>query len=475
VARDLGSIFSELFADPAATAMVASLAPRQHTDLPTFTLTTSSLRHMHKWFERLQAIDLGVQGSHGNFYSDPAAIGLVDEEHDPPVLTEVGRQLLARRPLLQEDPPRAEYELLRLLYFCGFRHHRRVAKALEAKVGHLYRILRGISPSDERGIFIAEPPLLAILELIGSFPGAVESFTALPGEVLHRFAQLREEEFANLCPRREYGAGLSRLCRRVGSDFRRAADRRLHAILSMSLLTLVRRLPAKGTVPLEAPAPYRNLLSEQDLYQRHSEYTEDLLIWFDGTKFVTTKAVPGRLVKPSSTPMVVGVIVPQSAATGRRSRRRIAGKPRGSTRAEGGKIGFELKDPVAAKRAEDFVERSLLIPQYGEQLVRVGHTPRETEPMVDGFVPGADFYVEDDRGKAEAFIEVKSTSGGPPAQISLTHAEYSRAVRCHATSIPYRLVLVDLNEQRCYESAAVGSWLSSATLDDVVAIVVRVR
>ena len=73
--------FASLFDDPDAQEALAMLGAR--TRLPTFNLATSSLRHLPKWFDRLEKINNRQIESHGNFVSDPASIGLVDSSLIP--------------------------------------------------------------------------------------------------------------------------------------------------------------------------------------------------------------------------------------------------------------------------------------------------------------------------------------------------------------------------------------------------------
>jgi len=106
--------------------------------------------------------------------------------------------------------------------------------------------------------------------------------------------------------------------------------------------------------------------------------------------------------------------------------------------------------------------------------VRVGHTSGEVIPLPDGIVPGADFYVLDDAGVPIVFIEVKCTSGAPPTNISLTHAELLRICRCFQTGIPYRLILLDLQTRQCYEVANFPARIANLNLSEVVQFTARV-
>src|SRR5437763_2349117 len=111
----LAQQFASLFGDRRARNALASLGSR--TRLPTFNLATTSLRHLNKWFDRLHAIDQGISRPHGNYYSDPASIGLVESGRRARALTAAGVAYLRFRSTLRDDAARAEYELLKILYF----------------------------------------------------------------------------------------------------------------------------------------------------------------------------------------------------------------------------------------------------------------------------------------------------------------------------------------------------------------------
>jgi hypothetical protein len=473
--KNLSAIFASLFEERQAQDLLGHLGGREHTDLPTFTLTTTSLRHLTRWFDRLDDINRGVVRAHGNYYSDPAALGLVNDRVSPPRLSQAGRIFLELKPFLYDSPARAEFELLRLLYFSGPRQPRRVTQLLKRKADHLNAVLSDFSPSGSREAFLEEPSLLAIVELIGGFTGAVRRFSALPPTTLARFALLGEGGFANLCPAARFGAGLARLCRRIGSDYHRAQERRLNTIVAMALLIMGRGLPGDYAVPLVIPAPIRNILAEQDLHALYGQFTSELVIWHDGERFLVSRAL-GRPILGSERPEEITGVVSVRPPSGRPPWR---GRSAGGGVVGGRRRGAEtfrisITDPIAAERAEDFVERALLLPEYGERLVRVGHRQAEVMPLADGMLPGADFYVLDVGDKPIIFVEVKSTSGGPPADISLTRAEYLRARFSFAEGKAYRLILVDLENAKSYEVEGFASWVSTATLDTVRAMVVTV-
>ncbi len=118
----LAKRFAALFDDPAAKTGLSHFAGGGHVSIPTFALTTTSLRHLPKWFDRLSDIAAHHIKPHGNFVSDPAAIGLVDGATSPPSLTPIGAAFLSKKTGLYGNAPRAEYELVKLLYFSGAKH-----------------------------------------------------------------------------------------------------------------------------------------------------------------------------------------------------------------------------------------------------------------------------------------------------------------------------------------------------------------
>src|SRR5271154_846000 len=109
--------FANLFSSEEARERLAEIAGQAHLHLPTFALVTSSLRHAQQWFKRLQDISDGVIREHGNFVADPASIGLVRRTTGDPKLSPVGKVLLSKKEAIARDPERAEYELVKALYF----------------------------------------------------------------------------------------------------------------------------------------------------------------------------------------------------------------------------------------------------------------------------------------------------------------------------------------------------------------------
>ena len=469
----LGDKFASLFNNRSARQKLSQLLA--HTILPTFNLSTTSLRHVRKWFDRLDEIDRGVVHTHGNFFSDPATIGLVDNSVRPRVLTPAGRAFLNDKTALYNKPEMAEYQLIKILYFSNHVHNLSVQEFLRKKREHVEHVLMQFSQTSSRPLFLEHPSLLAVAELIASFPGALQGLVNFSQPDLLDLVNLGEEGFKRLCSGPRFPPGTERLCRRIGSDYTRAEERRLHYIVSMALLTIAQVVPRNTSAILVVPFPFSNLLTETDVYHLHMKYTSDISIWFDGVTFrVTSLYIP--VITPPLPPVPLrGVtLLPQTglpggtgnAAPTHPNRKRIKS-------ARQSKVTVVI-DQVLSERSEDFIEQTILAPQYGAQLVRVGHRSGETLALPDGMVPGADFYVIDAAGSPVRFVEVKSISGPPPLDIQLTRAEYLRACRCEGDAIPYQLILVDMATGNSCEVSNFSASIHVITLGEVLQFSVRV-
>ena len=118
----------------------------------------------------------------------------------------------------------------------------------------------------------------------------------------------------------------------------------------------------------------------------------------------------------------------------------------------------------------------MLRPQHGAQLVRVGHRSGEVFALPDGMVPGADFYVVGATPtELVEFIEIKSVSGEPPFLVSVTRAEYLRAVRCAGAGIRYRLILVDVGTGQCFEASGFAADVITLQLGEALQFVIWIR
>lgn len=442
---ELARRFASLFDDPAAQEALARLSTR--TTLPIFNMAISSLRHLPKWFDRLENISNGQLGAHGNFTSDPASIGLVDNSVAPPVLTSAGKEFFSYKSTLYGDPARAEYQLLKILYFSNHAHSAKVQGVLASRMEYLLDVLRQFGLYRQE--FLAQPSLLVIAELIASFPNALPKFVTFPAEDLLHLAQLSEENFKALCTGDDYPAGLARLCNRIAGDYTRAQERRLHHIVSMALLTIASLIPPGGTTVLRVPAPYSNLLTKRDIFNLHATYTSDLAVWFDGVSYLVSTSISPAVATRAEDIQPHGGMLRPKKETARTVRRVSATDSSRNKRRAAQQEQITVINPLLSEDAEDFAERELLRPMHGAQIIRAGHRIGETMPLPDGLVPGADFYLVDDDGTPTEFIEVKCISGGLPANISLTHAEYLRVCKCVAEGIPYGILLVDLAKGQC--------------------------
>lgn len=465
--------FAAIFDDPGARAALAAYG--RHTRLPTFNLATTSLRPTNKWFDRLDEINRGVIGTHSNFYPDPAAIGLIDRSAAPPVLTQAGQAFVQFRSTIRNNSLRAEYELVKAIYFSQYPQSLSVKKFLAEKQKHLEDFLYQFVPAPTRHLFLEYPKLLVIAELLAGFPGAIRALLALSEDHLVQLERLGEDGFKALCARGG-PAGLALLCNKIGSDYGRAQERRLHQIVSMCLLTVAMATPKGRAKKLIVPAPYCNLLTEEDVYRLHDQYTSDINIWFDDVTFqvsasLTVPAGARRAPRPS---VRLLNLQPQTRVpSGRANASSSTDQGRQIVRSVKRAPTAVVIDPVISERAESLAEERILRPLYGNRLIRAGHRNGEGMALPDGMVPGADFYVVDASSKPARFIEIKSVTGDAPFDITFTRAEYLRACRCADDKMPYDLILVDVVTGRFYEVRHFAVTLSSLLMREVMQIVFR--
>jgi len=260
----LSEVFLSLFASPEAKERLASLEEMAHISLPTFSLTTTSLRHLNKWLQRLEDIETGriPTRPHGNFFSDPASIGLVGMQRRTYILTSAGKEFLSLKGLIANNPAKAEYELVRILYSSKHKHVARVRNLLEEKRSNMVALLQMFRQTPSTPLFLSHPGLLVIAELIAPFPDALHNLLQLDESTLVALESLGEEGFKNLCAGRSYPPGLARMCKKIGSDFTRGEDRRVHFVLSMAILTILPMHQERSGLRLAIPFPYSNLVTE---------------------------------------------------------------------------------------------------------------------------------------------------------------------------------------------------------------------
>ena len=468
----LAERFASIFDAPAAREKLSQFG--RHVPLPTFNLTATSLRHLNMWFDRLNDISRGAVRQHGNFFSDPAAVGLVDNNVRPRVLTRAGQAFLALRSSLRNDEYRAEYELLKILYFTEGVATPSAQSFLNSKRQYLSLVLTQFSPAPTRHLFLDHPKLLVLAELVANFDGAIQRLVSLSEDDLIDIKRLGENGFTTLCSGPGFPNGLDALCRRIGAGYTRAEVRRLHYLISMCLLTISEELPRQGAARLVIPTPYCNLLTEADIYNRHIRYTSDISIWFDSVDFQISTSLalrPGAPAVPILRPVS---LQPQTGLPGGRGRAPPTDASRRAHRAAKHATVLIVLDPVMSERAEDLAEATILPPRFGDNLVRFGHRSRENIALPDGMVPGADFYVID-QGTSDPveFIEIKSVTGRIPFDISLTRAEYLRARQCAEVGLSYSLILVDIATGLFYEETNFAHTLSRLEMGEVIQITIR--
>lgn len=460
----LQDIFRDLFGDPAAERELASLG--HHIAIPAFNLSTTSLRHLSKWYDRLREIDGGGHSDHPNYYSDPESLGLVETTAKGGRLTKSGNLFLATAPSCRSNPAKAEFELIRILYFSGLPHRRAVNEFLSGKRQNLLRFLTDCHLTSNSELLLRKPKLLAIAETLARFPDALHRFLEMRSGDLEALERLGEKGFSRLWNEARPPLGLGRLVRKIGADYTRAEERRLHFVLSMVLNEIMQDLARRGVLfdELHIPAPYSNLISPTYLVEHHAAYTDDVRIAEEDGRtlvFLSPQIVPlpEKLV---ITPIGIRVpkkLVGRKAAKSAKVRQPVARR--------------RVIDIVLAKEAEDYIERTVLRPKYVNTLVRVGHTNRETGLLADGSVPGADFYVEDAKRKTcQAFYEVKSALNSVPATIRITRAEYARARKCFSDGIAYEVYVVvflqDAQAPSVLHIKDFAAKVQALTLDDVV-------
>jgi hypothetical protein len=466
----LADDFASLFQEESARRRLAELQDAQRTDLPTFSLTTSSLRHLNKWFDRLEQIssDRIPLNPHGNYFSDPGSLGLVDTRTRR--LTPAGTHYLSLKDSVYSDPARAEYELVKTLYFSDFDFPQEVLSFLSAKRETLLSLLSQFSPVPARALFTTNAGLLTIAELLSTFPGAIRLFSNLPEDTLIDFIELGQDGFEQLYLENEPLPGLRRLCRRIGSDYTRGQERRLNYLLSMALLSISNVLDARITA-LEVPSPFSNLLTEVDIYNLHVLYTTSINIWFDGTAFVASSSLHS-VVAPAQPLMGSINLLPQQGVpggSGQASPRDERRRTRRHARASHVQVSLDQR---VSEHAEDFIEENIL--RDLQNLIRVGHRAGETLALPDGMVPGADFYSLDQAETPNAFIEVKAIASDPPAVVALTRAEYLRARECFRNGIPYRLILVNVASSNCWEVNNLAQQLTTISIEELLQFSIRV-
>ena len=256
--------FAAIFNSKAATTSLASLGG--HVRLRTFNLATSSLRHLDKWYDRLEAIEAKKFNSHPNYISDPTTIGLVKKAGNSAKLTRAGQEFLSTKAEGYKNSERAEYELLKVLYFSAHSHSTKTEAFLAMRKQNLVSFLSKCSPTPSRHLLLDYPRLLTVGECIWEFDGALLNYLSLSESDLEALRDLGEKGFKELGVS-DKPAGFKRICSKIGSEFTRADERRLNMLVAMALLEIRDGMARAGTrlAPLKVPYPYCNLLSETDV------------------------------------------------------------------------------------------------------------------------------------------------------------------------------------------------------------------
>lgn len=461
---DISKSFGALFNSEASRKGLSDLG--HHISLPTFNLSTSSLRHLSKWYDRLSEIDRGIKKSHPNYLSDPEAIGLVFRTKTGGKLTRAGKIFLATRSKIQLSPERSEYELIKTLYYSDIKHNRSAADFLSAKRQNLYSFLERCHITPNSGMLLTQPKLLAIGEALAGFPGALEGFLRLNNNEMMALLKLGESGFQSLSSGAKGIKGFDRLVHKIASDYTRAEERRLHYLMAM-LLNEIRADLSRNERQIEElkiPRPYSNLVTPEIL-ARHSElYTDDFRIIQSEGQYVSVLA-SNQLPSFSLAQVIkAGLRIPskrigQRSTTGHKTRIPQSGKI--------------LIDLPLAKEAEDYVEKYILNPKHHDALVRVGHSSKEMQTLVDGLLPGADFYSVNPREQSPTgFFEVKSSIEDGPSSIRITRGEYQRAKKCFDQKIPYEVFVVifsyNLRQPTIYHIQNFAEICSKLTIDDLI-------
>jgi hypothetical protein len=433
----LAEVFVNLFDDPQAQARIKAYHP--HSILNTFNLATTSLRHIPKWYDRLADIAKGVAGGHGNYYSDPQALGLVTKTGTPS-LTAAGQEFLNSRKLYYGDPKRAEYFLNKILYF-GPNSPLATSPILQLRRRNLYAFLRKCRPTPNTRLVVGNDRLLTIAELISSFGSALENFLLLPESDLQAFSALGEGGFGALLDGMTVNPGYVTLTGKIGGEYTRARERRRNYLFSHLFLSLRDNLKLSKLMyaSLAIPYPFANLISPEVANDEVGNFTDDIKIEPSAGSYLVFLNEVASTAPPPSPP----TIQPLQLATPKKAR------PRGTTTGFGqhqtGTVTPYFVDAPLTVEAEDYIERTLRA-KYGKAVRRIGHTAYEFVPLKDGVLPGADLVVEDNTGILLRCAEVKSAKGSLPGSIRLTASEYARAIKCQTDNIPYDLYVVVFTE-----------------------------
>lgn len=469
----LAEVFIHLFDDPVAHQQVCAYRP--HIRLRNFNLATTSLRHIQKWYDRLSDIDHGIHRTHGNYYSDPQSIGLIRTTGSASAaLTSAGREFLNTAQFYYDDPARAEYALNKILYYGGhtLAHHADIF--LNRKRRNLMEFLRKCRPTPNTRLVLNNDRLLTMAEILSSFGAALEAFLLLDQRDLLAFAELGEQGFNSLLHGVNINQGFVNLAGRIAGDYTRAAARRRNYLLAHLFLSHRSQLISSGSqyLQLAIPYPYANLLTERTAYEEVSRFTDDVIIEPEAGGYIVFLR---EIVSAQPIPAAPSMRTIQLATRRPRTRTPRTISPSG-TRPRTIEPYF-VEAPLAIE-AENHVERTLRA-DYGDAVLRIGHTQAETVPLSDGLLPGADIIVQDSVGDVARYIEVKSARGNLPPSIRLTAAEYTRALKCSTDNIPYDLYIVAFPESQLAPSVSLLSdfqvAITGLTISELLSMEIRIE
>jgi len=463
----LAQVFIELFDDPQARDQARSY--HTYTHINAFNLATTSLRHIGKWYDRLQDIDNGLHNPHSNYYSDPETVGLISRTGaTSAVLTSAGREFLDTATLYYNDPQRAEYALNDILYYRGHSLSNRAARLLRTKRGYLNEFLRQCRLTPNAEMILNNDRLLVIAEMLSSFGSALERFLLCDPSHLLAFRDLGEDGFKSLLDGRSVHQGYKTLARRIGGDYTRASVRRRNYLISHLFLELRAQLRASGgqVLPLVIPYPFANLVTPAMAARAAPLFMDDIRVYPEVGGYMVFLEEAAATQAASVTSVQSLTLIPRRGLT----RRRQVSSGTGVRRQA---VGQYTVDAPLAVEAEDVAEQ-ILRATHGNLVWRVGHTSAETLTLGDGLLPGADIIILDNGGIPVRFIEVKSSRTDPPSSIRLTGAEYARAIRCGLDGVPYDIYVVCFVEGQPAPSVWVGSDFEQAiaglTIEDLLSM-----
>ncbi|MBU1023749.1 hypothetical protein KKB99_05630, partial [bacterium] len=212
------------------------------------------------------------------------------------------------------------------------------------------------------------------------------------------------------------------------------------------------------------------------LLDYYAKYSSDLNIWFDNVSFRISSSTSKISASPTTRQLLISSaqIEPithkpeghgyASQNDPKRNRKRITQRA----------ASKNIVDPRISSDCEDYVEKELLIPNYSNNYVRVGHRGGEMLRLDDGYIPGADFYVTKNNNPIK-FIEVKSVSSQPPVKIHLTRGEYYRICNCFKINIPYTLVLVNVQNYNLIIIPDIAPDIEKISLSEVAQFVIQIN